>query len=435
MNNTFQLISVIVFIAIALIAVLVFSGILPGYGGSGSSGVRVSATMWGVFPSYKMDKFLTELKTKNKNLDIKYTEKKSENYEIELVNALASGKGPDIFLLPQNWIIKHKDKIWQIPFKNFPEIDFKNIFIDQGELFLDRKNQNVVALPFIIDPLVMYYNKDLMKSAGIVQIPQTWDKFIVDSEKLTIKDESRNLEQSGSALGEYINVNNAKEILSALFLQTGNPIVDTNLKVTLGERIRGEDINSSESALRFYTEFANYEKTSYSWNKFLENSKTAFLKGKLAIYFGMASEFQELREKNPHLNFDVAVFPQTVDSRTRSVYGNMWGLAISNFSPSKEKTFIAASRLVSNESVKILSESFFLPPVRRDVLAEGAEDPVLNIFYKSALLSGGWLDPEPERTSLIFKNMIELVNKKERNLGQALNDAKNELESLMPNKL
>lgn len=417
--------------AIALIAILVFSGILPGYKGSDSN-IRISVTVWGTFGSSNVDKFITELKSENKTLDIKYVEKKQESYEIDLINAIASGNGPDIFLFPQNWIIKHKNKAWQIPFKSFSEINFKNIFIDQGELFLDRKNQNIVALPFIIDPLVMYYNKDLMKSAGIVQIPQTWDKFIVAAEKLTIKDESRNLQQSGVALGEYANVNNAKEILSALFLQTGNPIVNSSLKVTLGEGVSNEAVNSSESALRFYTEFANYEKTSYSWNKFLENSKTAFLKGKLVIYFGMASEFQELREKNPHLNFDVAAFPQALGGATKTVYGKMWGLAISNFALNKEKSFIAINRLISKESVKILSESFFLPPVRRDVLVEGTEDPTLNIFYRSALLSSGWFDPDSERTSLIFKNMIELVNKKERNLGQAINDAKRGLESLLP---
>lgn len=432
MNNTFQSVSVIIFIAIAIIAVLVFSGVLPGYKGSGSSEIRISVTMWGTFPNYKFDKFITELKSENKTLDIKYVEKKPENYEIDLINALASGNGPDIFLFPQNWIIKHKNKVWQIPFKSFSEINFKNIFIDQGELFLNRKSQSVVAAPFIIDPLVMYYNKDLMKSAGIVQTPQTWDKFIIASEKLTIKDKSQNLQQSGTALGEYANVNNAKEILSALFLQTGNPIVNSDFNVTLGEKIGDEAINSSESALRFYTEFSNYQKTSYSWNKFLENSKTAFLKGKLVIYFGMASEFQELLEKNPHLNFDVAVFPQTLGGKTKAVYGNIWGLAISNLAPNKEKSFIAVSRLISKESIKTLSDTFFLPPVRRDILAEGTEDPSLNIFYKSALLSSGWLDPEPERASLIFKNMIELVNKKERNLGQAVNDAKHELESLMP---
>ena len=429
--NLFQILSIAIAIIVAVAAALVFGGILPGFRSGPGGASEMSVSLWGVLPQDLMARFLDEFKKEYKNFNIQYIQIPAENFELTLINALASGQGPDLWLIPQNLILKHKNKVAPISFRTFKERDFKDIFIDEAELYLDYNNQNIIALPFIIDPLVMFYNKDLLRNAGLTKVPETWDQFITTSQALTIKDAAGNIKQAGSALGEYSNVSHAQNIIAALILQTGNPIIaQRTFKVVLGEK-QENILVPAESALRFYTEFSNPRKISYSWNKFLEPSKELFLQNKLVIYFSFASELKEIKEKNPHLNFDIAQFPQILDGGIKATFGRMWGIAVSNQSKNKEAAFKAGQALVSQNSLEALSGIFFLPPVRKDMLSRAVSDPYLAIFYKAAIWSRAWLEPDPEFTSAIFKNMIESVNKGEKNTGQAVLDAKNKLESIM----
>jgi maltose-binding protein MalE len=67
------------------------------------------------------------------NIKIAYVKKNPETYEQELLNALASGKGPDIFALSNTQIVKHKDKLSLLPQDTllFRPRDFRNTFLRQ----------------------------------------------------------------------------------------------------------------------------------------------------------------------------------------------------------------------------------------------------------------------------------------------------------------
>ena len=104
--NTFQIISIAVFLIIAVVAVLVFAGVLPGVRAGIGGSKTVSLNLWGTIPKDLMDRFLSEFQKENKKIDIKYIRKQKENYETDLINALAAGEGPDLWLLPQDLILK-----------------------------------------------------------------------------------------------------------------------------------------------------------------------------------------------------------------------------------------------------------------------------------------------------------------------------------------
>jgi len=69
-------------------------------------------TVWDSFDSedsFKeiFDQFLAE----NKGLEIKFVKKDSTKFEAESINAFAAGKGPDIWVIPNDWLTKHHDKL------------------------------------------------------------------------------------------------------------------------------------------------------------------------------------------------------------------------------------------------------------------------------------------------------------------------------------
>ena len=169
----FQIILLAAFGSVAMIAVLIFSGVLPGYKNQGTKKGRLFRFLFGgLCLGAKLTALFPPSIKKINLIKIEYTEFPASSYENEVVNALASGKGPDFWLISQDMVLKNKDKISPIPFAYYPERNFRDDFVDISNLFIDQKNGGLTALPFLIDPLVMYWNKDLFSSAGISRPPQ-----------------------------------------------------------------------------------------------------------------------------------------------------------------------------------------------------------------------------------------------------------------------
>ena len=428
--SKFQIIIIAVFVVVTLIAVLIFAGILPGFKKGGGGGKVTEISVWGTFPARKIQTLISDFnETNRESFKIKYSEKNPSNYENEIVNSLASGNGPDIWVLSQDLILKDQDKVFAIPFTSYKQRDYQDNFIEPAVLFTN--SENIFGFPLAIDPIVLYWNRDLFASGGISRPPQYWDEFLVDVQTLVKRDEAGNVTQAGAALGEFQNVKNAKEILSMLILQADNPIVKSDTRdVVLGER--GESLlDPTESAVRFFNEFSNSKKTSYSWNKALPDSDKMFIAGSLAMYFGYASELENIKAKNPHLNFDIAKVPQIKDGKIKATFGRIYSLVISKKSSQTQTALSALLKLVDKDFSKNFSKTTGLGSARRDVLAEGTDESTLSVIYKSTIMSRAWLEPDPQQVSEIFKNMVESTATGKLKISEAVRNAKNRLEELI----
>jgi hypothetical protein len=132
--STFQIIIIGVFVAFAIIGVIVFAG----FGGIGGGGNQLGqVVIWGTLDGRVMNEIIGELKLEREDFGgVSYVEKDARTYESDFVEALASGKGPDLFLLEQNSIVSNQDKILEVPFESFSKRAFKDTFIEEGELYL-----------------------------------------------------------------------------------------------------------------------------------------------------------------------------------------------------------------------------------------------------------------------------------------------------------
>lgn len=404
--STFQIIVLGACAALILIGV----GVFASFGGALGSGAAGQVVIWGTLDSGKMESALGVLRNTDDDFqDVTYFEKSPSSYDNELLNAMASGNAPDLFLVSSDKLHYFSDKIVTIPYGLVSQTSFLTAFIDESELFLT--SQGELALPFLVDPLVMYWNRDLFAAAGLSQPPKYWNDLLSIAPKITALDRS-NVTTSAVALGTWSNVANAKAILSTLFLQAGDSIVvrgsDGALLPTLGATQTGASTDAA-SALRFYTDFANPTKTTYSWNRGLPLSTNAFTAGDVAVYFGFASEYPTLSARNPNLRFSVAQVPQVEGALALSTYGRMTGLAIPRGAKNIEGAATIAQKLVSAQAVAAIAQATGLPPVRRDVSFDTSGNAAAGVFVQAALISRGWLDPEPRSTDELFKTMIESV--------------------------
>ncbi|MBU4479965.1 extracellular solute-binding protein [Patescibacteria group bacterium] len=408
--------------------ILVGIVLFAGFKGGGQSTIVGSVNIWGTVDKIIVDKLIRDLAVEDKTLkDVKYREITKISFDAELVEALASGNGPDVFILSQDSILKHQNKILTVPYESYPARDFKNNFIEEGELYLN--DTGVLGLPFIVNPLVMYWNRDIFSENSIANPPKTWEEFFSLSGKITEIDESLNILTSLVAFGEFSNLIHAKDIISTLIIQAGSPIISKE-----GVVLKKADgsIIPAEEAVDFFVQFSNPTKKSvYTWNRSLPDSQKSFLAGNLAVYFGYASELGELRAKNPNLNFDVAVFPQATKG-TSATFGRMNALVISKNSKNIAGAFEVIKKLTSENSLSILSGYTELPPVLRNLLAKKpADNPYLGVFYDSALISKAWFDPNPQETDNIFQEMVESIVSGRRTVKNAISATDSELNELI----
>ncbi len=427
--SLFQVILMSSFGAFAIAGLVIFAVVTSNQ----QSATLGDVEIWGTLDQAAFTAVMRQLaETDSRFRSVTYVEFEESEYEERLTEALASASGPDIFVMRHDYTERHLPKLWVIPYETLSVEQYTATFIDGAAAFLSR--EGVAAIPFAVDPMVMYWNRDVLATSGFAQPPQYWDELFDFGADATKRSLTNAIERSGVALGEYRNINHAKDILALLMLQAGATITSRSSTSELAPSLIVRAATGqapAESALRFYTDFANPVKTHYSWNRSLPESRQSFGSGNLALYFGYASEEPLIRRINPNLSFAVAPMPQIRNEETMMNAGRIYGFAIAKGSDNPQGALTISFLLSGSEPASQLSTALGIPATRRDVLAipvPGRDE----LFNKQALLVRTWIDPNPSQTDDVFRDMIENVTSGAANLAESLQRADRALGETIP---
>jgi ABC-type glycerol-3-phosphate transport system substrate-binding protein len=331
-----------------------------------------------------------------------YKEVSAETFDSEVLNALAEDRGPDLLLLPHEELVSYRSKIQPIPFENFPARDFKNLYVDGAEIW--AMSDGIYGYPIAIDPLVMYWNRDILSSKNVLTAPRTWESIVNDIVPTFVeRDFNRNITLSPIAFGEYRNITNAMEILSMLTIDRSRlPL---------------------KSAVTFYTNFASPSNPLYSWNRARPNDRDAFLSEDLIMYFGKGSEARSLNAQNPNLNFDIAEVPQGAATTVRRTYGTFYGLSLLKSSDNKSGAYLAMQLIGGADFSRSMADALGMAPAHRSSLAAGSSDTYGRIVYTAAIVARGWWSPAPRTVDSVFTEMVEDILANRRGPSEAAEDA------------
>lgn len=430
--STFQLVVIAIFILLGITGVIVFAGL----GGVNAKKVP-TATIWGTVPAPEFNEMIRLINAEKPQVSVTYVQKNPERFQEEFVNALAEETGPDIVLLSDDLLYSQKGKLMVIPYTTYDQRSYSDTYLNAADHFMTP--EGLLGVPFTADPIVMYYNRRLLSTAGIAEPPKLWSELETMVPKLVNINETKGITQSAIALGEARNVTNAKEILVTMFMQAGNPVTVYDEKLqTIRNVIDNPSTNPAdqspsspgESVLRFYTTFSNPADPLYTWSRSMPTSKQAFLAGDLAIYIGYASEYAKLRLENPNLDFDVATVPQN-NSSYNVTYGKITAFSIVKRPKNAQDAFDVILKLTEAPSQKLWVDISKMPPVRKDLLSSPMTDKFLSVFYKATIQSKTWFDPDPEYSSVIFQDMIESVTTGLSSASDAITTAKQRLDLLL----
>jgi multiple sugar transport system substrate-binding protein len=415
--SKFQIITLAVFVICIIAGVAAFAL----YRGGKATSSLPPITVWGTFPGSTFNQYVSDIdSTLSQGVSVTYVQKDPATFSADFVKALATGQGPDAILIPADMILPEENKLTLIPYSAFPQRNFMDTYIQEANIYLGTNG--ILGIPFTVDPLMMYWNRDTYNAAGIATYPKTWDEFTGLNKKLTTTDQNGNVRKTAVALGDFTNITNAREVLGSLILQSGNPVTTITSNGVVST-LKTSAAKSPIPALQFFTESVNPQDPNYSWNRGMPNDKSAFLSGLLATYFGFASELADIRAKNPNLNFDVAPLPQLASGGLKATYGRMYGFSLVRASPNANAALQIISTLISPQYLAKLSQTMYGPTVRTDLIAQGSSDPYISVFDQAALVSKTWLDADPAQSDKIFGDLVQAITSGQKTINDALQNA------------
>ncbi len=404
----FQIIFLSVFAVLALAGLLLFAT-FKGFGGAKPVG---AVMIWGTLPPGAVQPAIDELRRTHQEFSsITYQERTKESFDSDLSEALASGSGPDLIITDQERLLAEESKLNVIPFSTLPERKFRDMFLPISETYLT--SSGTYGIPFAVDPLVLYYNRSSLSSAGIAQPPTTWEAVVGMVPPLTRKSGVGSISKSAIPLGTYGNITDARAVVSLLLLQAGSSVSEAggnglrSSLLTGGEGANG--VGPGESALAFYTQFADPAKIVYTWNRSLADARQSFISSDSAMYVGFASERKLIAASNPNLDFDIAAVPQPQTSAGRVNYAIVYAFAIPKASKNALGAYRAATELSSTTLAPLVAQSLGVAPALRSLLVPETSDVNAPVVYGQALISKAWLSPAPGVTDRIFADMIDSI--------------------------
>ncbi len=422
--------------------------------GSTPTPTPVTLTVWGVWDDTSdLSALFSAYSRSHPYIKISYRKLRYEEYEDALLKAWATNTGPDIYALPSTWIKKYKtDFITPVPkttkvayystkkalFKTETVIEYKtDTSLSASDLrrnYIDLVYDDVIidgaiwGLPFGIDTLVMYYNRELLNQASLIQPPVTWNDFTNVVSRLALVDDQQNIVRAAAALGTIDNIPRPVDILTLLMLQNGTTMaVGNTITFSRPSASDGTYFPGAE-ALRFYTDFANPQKSVYTWNAEQPSAIDQFAQGELAFLIGYRFNEPEIKSKNRGVDYGIAPVPQ-VNPDTNVTFANYnvytvakqskraneaWNFIQFASNPSRLKGYLAGTNQIS--------------PVR-SVLQEQLDNPDLALLAQQALTATSWFHGKnPDTMEEAFTAMIESALTDPNNLTQYVQTAANTIQ-------
>ena len=395
----------------------------------------ITLNYWRVWDSSDtFNDIIAAYKAVHPNITVKYRKLRYEEYERELVNSFAEGRGPDIFSVHAGWMKRYQGKTTPLP----PEITMAYPVV-KGTLKKEETVElrtatsitpaqvrddfvpavydsavvdgQIYGLPLSVDTLVLYYNRDLLNNAGITEIPRYWNRAFLEAvKKLTRKNEQGDIVQAGVPLGLSGNIERYSDILSLLMMQNGAEMIDAQGRVSFHRAPSGADSKEAPglNALRFYTDFANPIIEVYTWNSDLPNSLQAFVDGSAAFFFGYAYHTPQIKARAPRLNFGVSKMLQIEGNIADINFANFWLESVSAQSPYKSEAWDFVQFAAQAENVQSYLSRAGQPTARKSLINQQANDPNLAVFSSQLLTAKTWYHGNDYNAAeVIIGDMIE----------------------------
>mgnify|MGYP002725586784 CR=1 FL=1 len=378
-----------------------------------------------------------------------------EEYEDLVINEIAEGEGPDVFMIHNSWMLKHYKKLLPMP-ASLPVVttvdSFKQTYFQAAadDLIVNNK---IYGMPLAIDNLAIYYNKayfkDLIATADKPAL--IWKDIKDQVYTLTKKDNSlERFSLAGMAMGRADNITSGIDILYTLMLQYGVDFYDSEGKnATFAGSTAGSSGFSSpgKEALTLFTSFALPTYKNYSWNDVItgyspkEKDVNPFARGKVAMIAGypylydvIVKSIQNQQKAGKDYmdikNIGIAPMPQLVsktDGTKRDTLASYFPLAVARTTKLPTESWSLIQYLTTANSLQTYHKKTKRPTSRKDMVKEQQTEALFGVFAYQAPFAKSFRIYDAANYKKVFTKAIQDVVKNVSTPDQALSNAQTKI--------
>lgn len=296
---------------------------------------KISLTYWGLWEEKQVfEPLITDYKRKNPHIEIEYIKMDPKDYREKILERGRKGKGPDIFRFHNTWLPSLTEILSPLPKNIMTTEEFEKTFYPVTKTDLKVGNF-YYGLPLEIDGLVLVYNNDLFKKAGLEVPPKTWEEVSDYAVKLTTKDQSGQIITSGIALGTASNLEHFSDIFGMMLVQNGGDLKNLTSQEAVG-------------ALEAFRKFA--EPPNNLWDESMPNSIAAFIQEKVAMIIVPSWEILIIKQSNPEIDLKVTTLPVVPGNQPISL-ANYWVEGVSKYSKNQLEGWRFLRFLIEKENL------------------------------------------------------------------------------------
>ena len=445
-----------------LVVVVVLAMALSG--GKKTDTTDNTLTIWSPFDEsdvYKQisEEFLTDNPTVN--LVFKYIPSTdAKDYEAKVVDAIAGGGGPDIWLVRTDWLSKHATKL--IPSTKYINLSKskKNEAEAAQEYFgTNIANQNLrdgvlYGFPLAVDSLALYINTKVVndtinalseinstEAEKLSVTPTTWDELVAWSRLLTKKDARGNIAVAGLSLGTTGNTYAPVDSYLGLLGQYGGSLFTDDQKsaaLHLSKIIDGKNQTPGLQALTTFSSFARAGDPNHSWNSSLGDPVTAFVNNKLAMMLGYSTLSKEIQKtKKDFETVKIIPLPQVNDpalTDKRIDSANYWTHVVSKFSskPATAWTYLQTiGGKGSQKYAQLTGKPSFTQSQDATIKLGSGDLGETDLFAQQAAFAPAVFKPDWQTSDEIIQDMLNQALQAGQSLQAAVDSAGERLKALI----
>lgn len=252
---------------------------------------------------------------------------------------------------------------------------------------------HVYQLPWKTNPVMMYYNDDLLKAAGINRPPRTYGEYLADAARVT-----RDIDGDGT-----IDVWMGERDIRPIWWQRLFDFYPFLIAASDGGTLfKNGQIDFDTSAARAVFSFFQACYAGSYYPKTFFQGGDPFLLGKKATHFSGPWNVAAIAKFAPSMHYGVAPLPVPDGySGPAYTYGDYKNIAIFSNSRHPREAWEFAKFLVTAEHDRMLLEIANQIPLRGDLLQNPgfagyfAQNPVMVKFAEQAIRTRG-MDPVPD---------------------------------------
>lgn len=436
-------------ILVLYVAVIIGARLMRGDTATTSTVPTAPIEFWNVFDKTADIQPLLTAFTEQYGIKVNYRSFPDANsYREELLAALASGSGPDVFALHRGQLDKYRALLAPLPAADlgYTADNVRRTFVDVVAKDVlrtplpDKKTgkatsgEEVLALPLYVDSLGLFYNAAMYKNilAKPSGMPaETWEGVRGEAIRLATRSgtdaNAATLTLGGIALGRGDNVSRAADIFSALLLQHGVTTLTTGTtQVRFTQPV--------SDTLDFLTSFARSPSAAtYAWNKDLtagsaEREIDAFARGKVAMIVGYSYYFDSIESRIAQIqrqaagtansaiqmsNVRAMPLPQLTDPRaggTRATLADYFALTTGKNSKLVHEGWQLILFLTNHDNGQTYFTATKKPSARRDLLEAESADVIRGAFATQAVYADTLAIPDSDKYTTTVKTMLDTVS-------------------------